>query len=93
MLAFPVWPSLNGLMTAITCFMSFPLTVRACCAQTPAVSTKLRRAKSKPPREQCCGPRNQTACQVARMRENGGFRGETWQIQTIEAKAPGPHRF
>jgi hypothetical protein len=36
-------------MTAITSFMSFPLTVRACGAQDPAASTKLRRAKSQSP--------------------------------------------
>jgi hypothetical protein len=36
-------------MTAITSFISFPLNVRACGAQDPAASTKLRRAKSQSP--------------------------------------------
>jgi hypothetical protein len=98
---FPVWPSRNGLITAITRFMSFPLTVRACGAQDPAASTKLRRAKSQSPPASNAGAKESNGvpsrwARCAQMeefqRETGKF-GGTDLIETPRSGCERPTAF
>jgi hypothetical protein len=84
-LPFPVWPSLNGLMTAITSFMSFPLRPGLRCADAGSIDKASPREVEAPPRAM---PRSKESNGVPSRRAKraamGEFQGKTPQTQLIE---------